>query len=235
MQNPETAIVWGEGWKKYHQRTLLEPLKAAVDLAATGLRGLGIAYNEPKVMTVDHSAYSYDGSSHGGAYDMHNFSIYVPSRELRRNELVTNRPGTARTILHELVHCIRMEIIDDDTLAETAATEGLAECATDKFVKQMLPNYVWYENRQKLVDRFDISGVEAEFMAAVTDGQDFTDEICDEWFVQKLEGQDLLTAGTLVGVHKVSQLLRNGAQLPDLIYTSAETLLGITSHAQAAA
>lgn len=226
MSAPELSIERSWGWTIARWEVWQPVLERSLTHAQRGLRNLEIAYRQPKTVKVRRFASETALSAnrhYGWATSAERFGLHV----VIDDDPIPRRAKKAAlwscTVVHELVHCARMEQVEYKGLAERIASEGLAYAAEELYrqrfcAKQVASRFVAsdFEVNPALAARF------SDLMGDDTSEQ----PILDRYFDEESACQDM-PDGALYGMQQVHRRLGAGRRLADLLHQPATALLGL--------
>lgn len=224
MANPEIEIAWGGGqWRPVDRRACRDSVSTALALANDGLDLFGIEYHVPKRARICRVARGFPGS--GESSGSRNLDLYIPHNPLiKRRKVERYIPHLATTGFHEVLHCVRSEVINkEETLRDTCASEGIAHIAEARFIKLLLPAN---EQDSMVVPPWDIE-LQAELLDVMDmdEGEPYS---YDAWFDNL--GTDIYpAAGVSLGVLAVQRKVDAGYEIADIITMPTEEILDLAA------
>jgi hypothetical protein len=231
----ETNITWdGSNWTRPQRRTAAEIVETSVALARDGLNDMGIFSTVPvKTARVCQAVRNYPAG--GEADSAVKFDVNFNVLDIRRNKLHRVAQKIPGVVFHELIHCLRFEHFNDGwTLAETAASEGLAYVLGDMFEDQLLrpeeyvsldkvfkDTHATYEGALRLSRMLNASE------AAYVDYDHLDGEFLRAW----TDGDYSLSPLERIGITAVRLNLHQGMSPASLMVTSPDQILEVLTHA----
>jgi hypothetical protein len=194
-----------------------------VTKATLGLAGLGVDYQKPKVGKLRRYKSQADMDYQGNAYNDADFSINVITQPRTRQNLIRKASEWSSTIVHEVVHCARMEHILEDRfgLLESNATEGLAYVAEHLYITKFCGKQVC-----SMLFEHDLEidpMLESEFKNVSLSGN--SSQAHRRW--SEASTRSVIPNGALYGAQRVYQQLNDGRSIAELISRPAEEVLGL--------
>lgn len=218
-KNPEIEIRRGLGWSRKQWETWEPHLQRATRQAQRGLGYLGIRYTEPKQGTVRRYADRRAMTDDGLAFDAIRFqlNVTIPQPGIRPR-LVQRVAHWSGVVVHEVIHCARMEELEGFHIVEKIATEGLGYLGERMYLQKFYPSMA---GRLLDYDLFADRALEHSFREAYANvGQRHA------WFNARTRITDL-PDGALFGVQCVQQRLNEGRNFADLVYAPADEIIGL--------
>ena len=197
-------------------------VESALELAVDGLESLEVRFHQPKVATVYLTGVSYPNQ--GEASDATYFDLNFSYKDVKRKKI--GRPGVQEsffgTAFHEIIHCIRSEYFDEDTVPEIVASEGLAYVGTELYMQRLIGG--------PLNDRIPMPFEDLDTPFARQLDDDFKDSMDyygasdDERFFGEWIGEDNYYA-VIHGAYSVARVIKNGATLDEVMAIPAAKIL----------
>lgn len=199
-------------------------LSLAAKKATNGLDDLGIPFEEPKIGRVRRFKNLEDMQGIGGtAMNARDFSLHTHVEPCHKPRKVRNAAQLSGVIVHEVVHCARMEHVGRLDFVELVATEGLAYIAQhlyeQKFCGKQVLSKFWHEEDLNIDQQLDTT-----FREFVSEDR-FSEEDKEEWSFSR--GYSSIPHGALYGAQRVWKRLSAGAELAELVSLPAEVILDL--------
>lgn len=166
-----------------------------------------------------------DERRYGSVVAPNTFHVYLQSGSRWRTQRMQHMQ-VACAVVHEMVHCKRMEHEPFDSLFELAATEGLAYNTEYLFRRNLAP---WYRvngvvNKIKAMPNEELLNMKGQFMNAEDTRGAISQESWNEWYAAHLY---LMCKPEIIGIDAVTRQLASGKQLAELIVLPATVLLDV--------
>lgn len=223
MASPEVSIKRSWGWTTPLWEAKKPILQRSVAKATMGMGYLGIRWDEPKIGRVVRYK-CIDGLEEDGfAVDALNFTLNVVTNKGETPRAVRRAAEWSSVIVHEIVHCARMEEVGGQQLVERVATEGLAYLGEHGYIEKFCSKQVL--SRFFSGCDFAKDPVLHEGFLAIQDVPYVYGSASLEWFSAKTILD--VPNGALFGVQRVHHQLERGHTLADLVRQPAGDVLGL--------
>ena len=225
----ETFITWdNSNWTRAQRRTSASIVGPAIKVAKYGIDAMGISASIP-YKTARICKKGPIDSSRGETDSATRFDLKFSAQDVRRNKIHRAAEQVPPIIFHELLHTIRFENYMDWTLAETAASEGIAYVLEDIFEKEhyiltdddSLESAIQNTTRNRRYAR-KLKHMLYETDAAFTDYDDLDDKFIHAWDDISIVGFSPLE---FMGIMAVRRGLELGNTPSDLLQAKASDIL----------
>ena len=227
MANPGIELRWGVGFDSPDERALVQPLlQTALEITRDGLAELQLDVTDRKRVVV-HQLKVADRVA--DASTSKTIGLYLRPTMMEQTEL--NSFWISNLMLHEIVHCMRMERYAITSSSEIAATEGLAYVADRQFKNSLYRSYGRKEYGIGLVGRIAmippviLRQYRQGFLRATRPHQEICEEVNQEWILDTVPYY-FVGKGVMVGIDAVSRHVAAGRQIADLIHLPTSEVLG---------
>lgn len=198
----------------------------AVDLATEGLASFEIPTQQPRTAKVWRASKNFDEfAACDSATELDLYVNYRDPKHLRKKAPFLTEMYTVSTF-HELLHGVRYEYFQDNTLAEHVASEGFAHIGEAKFADVLFgfDLHQTFPIMPEQARRLPWLVAELQQDIALNPENECEGELFDRWF----EGDartTVLADGVVLGGLAVMRHLNRGVQLPDIVRMPAEEVL----------
>lgn len=228
-------IAWGGGrWNKGHRLAVQPTVEAALGIAEDSMSYLDLEYTQPKQATIWRAANRFEEA--GAAIDVTQMELYIPCQLIRYRKVQRCINQLAVVATHELMHMVRSERVEPETISDFAVSEGLAYYAEKGIVRELLRPDEQSERLATLERGLDDHAFarlrKAFYKDTLRDESDRgireTDaslKLFNEWFGSPLTDEGR-APGDYIGIYAVGNMMQDGASLAEIVELPSRTVLG---------
>jgi hypothetical protein len=223
-------FVWGGTWLRSHRKYMQPIIKTVLGLTEDITGDLGVEPRTSKRAAIYQCSRTWPTS--GESYDQTKFDLNYPADRIARRKIARSDLEIIDSVqyaFHELLHCVRFETHQVDSLLEYAASEGIS--------------YLGATLAASILDGervFDAFGIAANFTQSFRnslldkllideqsnngDDKPGTGPMFEEWFEVSDKKQEL-PLGPILGMLSVVDLYYQGMAFGEIITLPAERIM----------